>query len=137
MTAMPDDVVIARFEPWHATGISLLAQAEGWPTFSNPDRVVRLFTAPGVVGLCALRDAAVVGEAHLLSDGHHGYLSSLLVAVDLRGCGIGRRLVSEAFTISGAERVDVLTTPEAESFYRRFPHQSWPGLRLHVAEPGR
>lgn len=131
MTVTADEVVIARFEPWHAAGIVVLARAEDWPTFSDPDRVVRLFTAPGVVGLCALRGTTVVGESHLLSDGHHGYLSSLLVAAEVRGCGIGRRLVAEAFTVSGAERVDVLTTPEADSFYRRFPHRSVPGFRLH------
>lgn len=126
-----DDIDIALFEPWHATGVSVLAQAEGWPTFAEPDRVVRLFTAPGVVGVCALHGSAVVGEAHLLTDGHHGYLSSLLVAANLRGRGIGRRLVAESFAISGAQRIDVLSTPEADGFYRGFPHQSWSGFRIH------
>ena len=122
------------FDPSHADGVAALAQAEGWPTFSDPERVTRLLTAPGVVALVAVRDQKVIGAAQLLTDGHQGYLAILVVAGSARGRGLGRRLVEEAFAASGAERIDLLATPEAEAFYRGFPHRDLTGLRLYQSD---
>ncbi|MFI7614706.1 GNAT family N-acetyltransferase [Nonomuraea terrae] len=121
---------IVPFDSPHADGVSALARAEGWPTFSDPGRVRRLFAAPGVVGLVAVHHVDVVGAAHLLTDGHHGYLTFLAVSAGRRRDGIGRRLVEEAFEATGAERIDLLSTPEAEPFYRRLPHREMPGFRV-------
>ena len=118
------------FASGHAAGVSALAQAEGWPTFSDPGRVLRLFTTPGTIGVVAVRREDVVGAAHLLTDGHHGYLTFLAVSADRRGEGIGRRLMAETFRASGAERIDLLSTPEAEPFYRSLPHRDLPGFRV-------
>jgi GNAT superfamily N-acetyltransferase len=121
------------FDPSHSDGVAALARAEGWPTFSDPARVTRLLTAPGVVALVAVRDDKVIGAAQLLTDGHQGYLAILVVDASSRGQGLGRRLIEEAFAVSGAERIDLLSTPGAEAFYRGFPHRDLPGLRLFKA----
>lgn len=132
---MPD--YILRFDPSHAVGVTALARAEGWPTFSDAERVTRRFTAPGVVGLVAVRSGTVLGAAQLLTDGHHAYLAILVVAATARGQGLGSRLIEHAFATSGAERIDLLSTPEAESFYRGFPHRDLTGLRLYPPPPSR
>jgi ribosomal protein S18 acetylase RimI-like enzyme len=126
-----DDPEIVSFAPAHAAGVSALAKAEGWPTFSDLNRVLRLFAAPGALGVVAVGHEGVVGAAHLLTDGHHGYLTFLAVTTDLRRGGIGRRLIAETFKASGAERIDLLSTPEAEPFYRSLPHRDLPGFRIY------
>lgn len=126
---------IRPFAEEYANGVVALAQAEGWPTFSDAERVTRLLTAPGVVGLVAVDNDKVVGAAQLLTDGHQAYLAILVVAKDTRGQGIGKRLIEAGFAASKAERMDLLSTPESEDFYRRFPHREVTGLRLFRARP--
>lgn len=126
---------IRPFAEEHANGVTELAKAEGWPTFSDPERVTRLLTAPGVVGLVAIQNDEVVGAAQLLTDGHQAYLAILVVAATTRGQGIGKRLIEAGFEASKAERMDLLSTPESEDFYRRFPHREITGLRLFRPEP--
>ncbi|MEQ7007984.1 GNAT family N-acetyltransferase [Actinopolymorpha sp. B17G11] len=116
--------------------MSALAEAEGWPTFSDPDRVLRLSAAPGVFSRVAVREGRVVGAAHLLSDGHHAYLTFLAVAIDHRRGGVGRRLIGELFRASGAERIDLLSTPEANAFYQSLPNSALAGFRLHPGQSG-
>ncbi|HEY6739240.1 MAG TPA: GNAT family N-acetyltransferase [Actinopolymorphaceae bacterium] len=140
---MPVDeepVAYVTFAAAHAAGIAVLARAEGWPTFGDEDRVRRLFSAPGTCGVVAVREepgragaapVAVVGAGHLLTDGHHAYLTFLAVRADLRGRGIGRRLVREAFEASGAVRIDLLSTPDSNGFYRGLPHTDFAGFRLY------
>lgn len=124
-------VDIVPFHPCHADGVAVLARAEGWPTFSDPARVSRLFVAPGVIGTVAVGDDTVVGAAHLMSDGHHGYLTFLVVAGGNRQRGIGRRLMAAMFEASSAERIDLLSTPESFAFYRSLPHQEFGGFRCY------
>ena len=49
-----DQTDVVPFQPDHADGVAALARAEGWPTFSDTDRVRRLFTAPGALGAIAV-----------------------------------------------------------------------------------
>ncbi len=79
----------------------------------------------------------MIGAAQLLTDGHQGYLAILVVAASARGQGVGRRLIQQAFATSGAERIDLLSTPEAEAFYRGFPHHDLLGVRLFKSGRGR
>lgn len=132
MEATEHSVAIERFAVGHAAGVSDLARAEGWPTFSDQARVVRLCGAPGTVGEVALdSEGNVVGAAHLLTDGHHAYLTFLAVAAHLRRGGIGQRLVGAAFEDSGAERIDLLATEESAGFYRSLRHFEFVGFRLY------
>ncbi|MBM7784144.1 GNAT family N-acetyltransferase [Tenggerimyces flavus] len=128
-------VEIRPFGREYADGVVALAQAEGWPTFSDAERVTRLLTAPGVVGLVAVQNDKVVGAAQLLTDGHQAYLAILVVAAEARGQGIGKRLIEAGFQASKAVRMDLLSTPESEEFYRRFTHREITGLRLFQGAP--
>lgn len=132
MSARANDSQIMPFAPADAVGVAALAQAEGWPTFSDPTRVLRLFGAPGALGVVAVEDPdTVIGAAHLLTDGHHGYLTFLAVATQARRRGIGSGLITALFEASGAQRIDLLSTPEAEPFYRNLPHRDVPGFRVY------
>lgn len=135
---MLSDVSLAQpevvpFEARFASGVSVLASAAGWPTFSDEDRVRRLFTAPGVIGGVAVRSEAVIGAVHALTDGHHAYVTFRAVALEAGRGGVGRCLVAEIFRASSAKRVDLLSTTEAVGFYRSLPSQEFPGFRLYRA----
>lgn len=125
------DVVVRAFAVPDAGGVAALAEAEGWPTFADVDRVRRLFVAPGVRGVVAVDGPEVVGAAQVLTDGHHAYLTFLVVAADHRRQGIARDLVAAAFEASGAERMDLLAAGESVAFYESLPHRRFDGFRVY------
>jgi ribosomal protein S18 acetylase RimI-like enzyme len=124
-------MTVLPFEDDQADGVARLARAEGWPTFSDPERVRRLFRAPGVVARVAVDSDAVLGAGHALSDGHHAYLTFLVVDPRTRRRGVGRKLVEEILRGTGAERLDLLSTPASDGFYRSLDSKEFSGFRLY------
>jgi ribosomal protein S18 acetylase RimI-like enzyme len=124
-------VRIVSFEPEHVDGVARLANAQGYPSYADPDSAVEILRAPGAYGLVALDDEAVVGFAHVSSNRQHAYLWTIVVAEAYRRSGIGRLLVGAAFEATGAERMDLLTVPESAAFYRSLRHQTFEGFRLY------
>lgn len=116
-------------------GVTALAGAEGWPTFADPVLLRRLAAAPGTVTLVAVdpdvSGSGVMGFAHALTNGHHGYLSVVAVDRSMRGQGIGRQLVTAIFETSGVERIDLLSGPDSAGFYERLPNHRLAGFRLY------
>jgi ribosomal protein S18 acetylase RimI-like enzyme len=130
---------LRRFAPDHLDGVLDLCRAEGWPSLpEDPERAVRVLTAPGVTTVVAVDGDRVVGFAQMFSDGEiQAFLTSIAVADGQRGRGVGRSLVDEALRMAGGERVDLLSEDAAVPFYESFPHFRKPGFRLypfHVGE---
>ena len=121
-----------RLQRQHLCGIIALCEAESWPSFvKDPERARRALTAPGVTTVVAVDSGHVVGFVQMQSDGEiQAHLSLVLVAAGRRREGIATRLVQEAFRLSGAERVDVITD-SAPAFYRSFACKEWLGFRIH------
>jgi GNAT superfamily N-acetyltransferase len=126
---------IVRYERAHLE--TLLALAEGAEFSSSfiadPERAHRALSAPGAVALVALGAGEPVGFSHAITDGaFQAYLALLFVAPGARGRGVGRALVDETIGRCGAIRLDLISTEEAEPFYRGFHHGGrWPGYRLY------
>jgi ribosomal protein S18 acetylase RimI-like enzyme len=131
-------VEIVPFKEVHLDELLGLCVAEGWPSFPNdPERAVRVLTAPGVTTVIALDDGKVVGFAQLFSDGElQAFLVNLAVDERFRGRGTGRTLVTEALRLAGGERIDLLSEDEAVGFYERFPNFQKPGFRLYPFHGG-
>lgn len=127
-----------RLSTEHLDGSVRLCAAEGWRSFpDDPGRAARVLAAPGVTTVVAISDDRVVGFAEVFSDGElQAYLANLVVDRGLRGQGIGRSLVVEAFTLAGGERVDLPGEEEAAPFYENFPHFRKPGYRLYPSFTG-
>src|SRR4051794_30197191 len=115
--------------------VTALARAEGWPTFADPEQLRRVADAPGTLTLVAIEptapDPGIVGFAHALTNGHHGYLSVIAVDASWRGRGVGRQLIAVLFQTSGIERLDLLSGPESDAFYTRLPNHQLTGFRLY------
>jgi ribosomal protein S18 acetylase RimI-like enzyme len=126
-------VEIVPFLEEHLRGVIRLCIAERWPSFpGDPERALRVLTAPGVTTVIARDDGEVVGFAQLFSDGElQAFLATLAVDERFRGRGIGRALVSEALRLAGGERIDLLSEDEAVGFYESFPNFKKPGFRLY------
>ncbi|WP_082469172.1 GNAT family N-acetyltransferase [Sciscionella sediminilitoris] len=126
-------VECVRFAPEHLEGVLRLCIAEEWPSFpADPERALRILTAPGVTTVVAVEDGNVLGFAELFSDGElQAYLATMAVDAARRGAGIGRALVRAALGLAGAERVDLLSEDHAVDFYRTFPMFEKPGFRLY------
>lgn len=122
-----------RFEPAHLPGVLRLCEQEEWPSFpADPQRAVRVLTAPGVTTVVAVESDEVIGFAELMSDGEiQAYLATIAVDASRRGHGIGRELVRACLRLAGGERIDLLSEDEASAFYRSFPHFEKPGFRLY------
>ncbi len=132
------EIHFKRVEREHIPGIMQLCAEEGWPSYAEqPEITWQALTAPGVCSLVALEGEEVIGVVQMQSDGHiQAHLSLLAVAAGFRRLGIGRRLVEQAFALSGAKRIDLVASLDAEDFYRTFPHQAYPGFRIYPNHRG-
>jgi ribosomal protein S18 acetylase RimI-like enzyme len=124
---------IVPFVEEHLDGVIRLCVAEGWPSFpEDPERAIRVLTAPGVTTVVAVDNRQVVGFAELFSDGElQAFLANVAVDERFRGRGTGRALVMEALRRAGGERIDLLSEDDAVGFYRSFPNFQKPGFRLY------
>lgn len=127
------------YEPFtqaHLAGVAALCRALSWPSYSDESNARSAFSAPGAVTRVAISGTAVVGLAHLLTNGVvHAHLSLVGVLPAYRRRGVARRLVLEAFRASGARWIDLVAEAGSEEFYRSFLHQERIGFRIYPGEP--
>ncbi len=116
----------------HLAGVMELFKAEGWLAYAeDPETTWRALTAPGAIALVAVEEDGVAGVVHMLTDGAiQAFMPVLIVAPDHRRKGVGRRLIEEAFSRSGAKQVDLSTDEDAYEFYRTFKHGELKSFRL-------
>jgi predicted N-acetyltransferase YhbS len=107
-------------------------------SLSDPDRAHRAMTAPGALALVAVEGDEVIGFSHSITDGAlQAYLSMLLVSPDHQRRGIASALIEETMQRSGAIRLDLVSSEEAEALYQTFSFRRLPGYRLYIGgEPG-
>jgi ribosomal protein S18 acetylase RimI-like enzyme len=102
-------------------------------SLSDPERADRAMSAPGAVALVAVEDDELLGFPHSITDGPlQAYLSMLLVSSDHQRRGIASALIEATMERSGAIRLDLVSSEEAEPLYRAFSFRRLPGYRLYV-----
>lgn len=129
---------IVPYERGHLEALLVLADGVAFSTLvEDPERAHRALSGPGSVTLVALEQGEPVGFAHTITDGEiQAYLCRLLVSPAHQRRGIGRALVDASLARSGAIRIDLLSSEEAEPLYRAYRHDRWPGYRIFPVEPG-
>ena len=130
---MPEPLLIRAPRPDDAASLSLLVGQLGYPASSEemPRRLDALNVSDDTVALVAEVDGAVVGlvTCHVFATIHStapaALLTALVVSEDVRGGGVGRRLVArveEWARAKGAVRIAVTSgaqRAEAHAFYER------------------
>ena len=131
---MNSSVALRQYEEADLGAVLNLCAAEGWTSYvADRARAHRVFTAPGVVSVVALREDEVVGFAYFQTDGAIQAHPSLLVVGEMsRNAGVARALLAHAFPLLGAIRIDLITD-SAGDFYRKLSHQEQLGFRLYPA----
>lgn len=131
--AKSQPVRLRDFDRHYAPGIARLCRAEGWQTYARTEVAEKGCAAPGVTTLVAVNEltGTVAGFAQVLSDGiAQGYLAQLIVHPAYRRIRLARTLVKKVFTMSGAQRLDLLTD-DAQAFYETFEGHAKPGYRIY------
>jgi GNAT superfamily N-acetyltransferase len=126
---MDREIAIAQFERRHLVDVVALFAAQGWSYAEDEERTWRALTAPGSTCVVALADGTVAGVAHVLSDGEiQSFLSILVVGEAFRRQGVGRRLLLEAFTSAGTQRLDL--TSCVDEFYEALGFRRLTAFRI-------
>ncbi|WP_298207933.1 GNAT family N-acetyltransferase, partial [Ferrimicrobium sp.] len=113
-------------------GVIALCHQEGWSSYTDDrDRTRKVLTAPGVVAVVAATSSHIIGFAYFQTDrAIQAHLSLLVVKQTFRRLGVAKGIISYAFPLLGAARVDLITDT-AEAFYRTLLHKEESGFRLY------
>lgn len=131
-----DHVSIEPFAGVHLDGLIALVEAESWAEYADdPERTHKALTAPGVTTLVAIAGGHVVGAIQVQSDGRiQAHLSMLLIARNMRGLGLGSRLLREGLQQAGGVQLDIRT--RTEGYYERLGASRSLGFRLTRGQLG-
>jgi ribosomal protein S18 acetylase RimI-like enzyme len=133
---LTEEITYEPFAESHLDGALAFSRELSWPSYTDRSNALRAFSAPGAVTWVALNGTAVVGLAHLLTDGLiQAHLSLIGVLPDYRRQGHAQRLVRKAFRVSGAKWLDLAAEPGSEAFYRSFVYSECRGFRIYPGEP--
>ena len=112
---MPSDIVLIPFAPDHIADAIRLSKAAGWPHRAE-DWALVLGLSRGVV---ACVDGQVVATALATPFGPRATVNMIIVAEEMRGRGIGRRMMEAAMSELVPEAWHLVATGEGLPLYRK------------------
>ena len=130
-----------------AGGRGLIAESDAhvqalYPAESNHLVDAEGLAAPGAVFLAARRDGKLVGSiAYQLIAPAHAEMKRMFVRADVRGVGLGRRLLAALEQAAQAQRIDRISLetgirqPEAIGLYRAAGYQDCPPFGDYKPDP--
>ncbi|WP_158968875.1 GNAT family N-acetyltransferase [Chachezhania sediminis] len=108
-------IEIVPFTTDHLTAAQRLSAAAGWP-----HRIEDwAFTLKVSGGFAAVADGRVVGTALCSPMGDRAGINMIIVEKDLRGQGLGRRLMEAALTLAGDRDLQLTATAEGRPLYEK------------------
>lgn len=119
------EIMVMPAEPADEPGVTRLLTAAGLPLAGVHEHLAGFVVAS--------RAGQIVGAAGLEQHGDQGLLRSVAVAADLRGTGLGRRLVEAVLAVARQRRLRSLTllTETAADYFPRFGFK--PVARTEIA----
>lgn len=129
--ALPTGVQIRCFTADDFPAIQRLSDKEGWPTPSRRSDEALSAWQHSWPALIIAADEEIVGFVRGLTDGEVTmYIAELLIAEQQRGKGYGRLLLEACHLLYPHTRLDLTSTEEAVTFYKRLGfHDVGPGIR--------
>ena len=121
----PSYISLDRVGPEWADGIHALYRDAWWAAERPREAVVRMLAgSPVTAGLVEAGSDRLVGFARALTDQVFvGVVLDVIVAADLRGRGLGFRLMTDLLArpeLTGLDYLELTCRPELMAFYRRF-----------------
>ena len=127
---IPAGIKIRAWTKANFEAIQELSSAEGWPTpEQRPEEALAAWRHSWPT-LVATDGARVIGFVRALTDGEvTTYIGELLVEPEYRGQGIGRGLLDMCHYLFPHTRFDLLSTDEADQFYKALGFRPFKGYR--------
>lgn len=120
-------LTIAPFVSRHLGDALRLSQAEGWPHRLD-DWALSLSVSQGVV---ALQGGRVVGTALCTVFGGVANMNMIIVSSDLRGHGLGRKLMQAVMQFAGAREMRLVATADGKPLYEKLGFQAMGQIFQH------
>lgn len=117
--------VVDRFDDVRRDELVVLFRSAWWTATRTPEAVERMLHGSDVViGLVDKPSDHLVGFARAITDGTFlAVVLDVIVAPDLRGTGLGARLMDELLArpeLAEVDSIEVVCQPELIAFYRRW-----------------
>lgn len=106
---------IAPFLPEHIPGAVALSRAENWPHRPEDWALIHGLSR----GVVALDGARVVGTAMATIFGPVGMMNMIIVGEDMRGRGLGRRLMEAMMALAAPQEWRLVATESGLPLYRK------------------
>lgn len=122
--------VVQSYVEEQAAAVRELLTSAGWQATSIPSEELLYESSMTGCAFVALDEQGVVGFIRVVSDGEVcSYVTELAVSAGARFQGIGRALVDAVAQEFPKARIDLLSTPLAQSFYEEIGFTAKPGYR--------
>ncbi|MEO9777909.1 MAG: GNAT family N-acetyltransferase [Sedimentitalea sp.] len=109
------DIQIEPFTPLHLEGAVHLSQQVSWP-HRFEDWALTLSVSKGVVALC---DGVIVGTALCTIFGPVASLNMIIVDAQMRGQGLGRKLMDRIIALTGDPELRLVATTDGIPLYEK------------------
>ncbi|WP_104492924.1 GNAT family N-acetyltransferase [Paracoccus denitrificans] len=109
------DPVLTRFEPDHIPQAVELSRLEHWPHRPEDWALIHGLSR----GVVALSGGRVVGTAMATVFGPVGMMNMIIVGLDMRGRGLGRRLMEGAMALAAPREWRLVATEAGLPLYRK------------------
>jgi GNAT superfamily N-acetyltransferase len=122
----PDAIkVVDRLDGKRRGELLSLFQSAWWTAARSPEAIARMLEGSDVVvGLVDAASGRLVGFARAITDSVFlGIVLDVIVAPDLRGTGLGARLMDELLArpeLTNVDSIELVCQPELIDFYRRW-----------------
>ena len=136
--AIPPGVRLSAFAVTDFPAIQALSLAEGWSTPTDrPEQCRQAWVSSWPALVARDLDGAVIGFLRALTDGEvTTYIGEILVAPGYRRGRLGAALVEACQRLCPRTRLDLLSTEDADLFYRGIGCREFTGFRLSPVADG-
>ncbi|WDV48055.1 GNAT family N-acetyltransferase [Clostridiaceae bacterium M8S5] len=127
---LPDGITVETYDERYFEAIQKLYEEEGWMTFIEREDDAKNAWVSSQVALIVLKNGIVIGFMRALSDELiTTYIAEILIKKEYRGNRLGNLLIEICHSLYPKTRLDLLSSEEADDFYRAIKFKEITGFR--------
>lgn len=129
------EIVIRPYEETDFSGIHRLNEEEGWTNLVAKQQQTQAAWRGSNLAVVAEQDGRLVGCLRALTDGAVTlYVCELLIEKNMRGSGIGGKLMDHVHNLHPQTRMELLADSSSRSFYEAKRFRAFHGFRKTFEE---